>query len=113
MKPGKRRKGLPPFVALPRIMLRSKEWRNGLTSSEKILYIHLKHKYIGHNNGDLCLHYSEVIDFMSSATIAKAFKGLREKRWIEETAHIGGKYRFELRYRLTGICDESVNSFKR
>jgi len=109
MKPGKRRR-FPPFVALSREMLRSIEWRTGLIPSEKILYIHLKSKFVGHNNGELYLHYSEMEDMMATGTIAQAFKGLIEKGWIAKEQHIGGKYRFQVKYRLTGKCDSALSN---
>ena len=46
---------------------------------------------------------------MASGTIAKAFKGLIEKEWILKTHHLGGKYRFEVRYRLTGKFDGALS----
>ena len=82
MKPGKRREKMPPFVALPRAMLKESAWRTGLSSSAKIVYVHLKYKFVGTNNGEICLHYSELKDFMASATICRAFKELEVKEWI-------------------------------
>ena len=110
MKPGKRRR-FPSFVALGRQMLKSKEWRQELSYSEKILYIHLKYKYVGDNNGEIELHYSELEDFMSPATISKAFKGLLKKGWIEKTKQ-GGLYRFRNFYKLTGKYDDALVNYK-
>ena len=108
MKPGKRKGNkLPPFVAVSRETMRSKEWREGLTSSEKILYLHLKYKYVGDNNGELCLHYSELKGLMSKGTAWRAFKGLEEKGWIEKTK-IGGLFRFINHYKLTGKYDNAL-----
>ncbi len=109
MKTGKRRK-FPPFVALDRNMLKSVEWRKGLSSTEKVLYVHLKHKYVGINNGEICLHYSELKDMMAPATIWRAFKGLETKGWLERTKH-GGLYRFVNHYRLTGTYDKALVNF--
>ena len=89
-------------------MLKSPEWRTGLTSSEKIVYIHLKYKFVGWNNGDIELHYSELRDFLAPGTIWMAFKGLEKKGWIERTKY-GGLYRFVNKYRLTGKCDPDRN----
>jgi len=111
-KRGKRNR-LPPFIALGRLMLKSEAWRKGLTFSQKIAYIHLKYKYVGINNGDICLHYSEMKDVMASATLCTALKGLEEKEWIVRDRIIGGKYRFEVRYRLTGKYDTTISSFNR
>ncbi len=95
---------LANFVALDRRMLKSPEWRTGLTRSERDVYEQLKRKFVGHNNGDIELHYSELRDFMASATIAKALKGLEAKGWISRTRY-GGLYRFSNKYRLTGKYD--------
>ena len=108
-----RRKGkkLAPFVALDRQMLKSAEWRTGLTSSEKIVYIHLKYKFVGWNNGDIELHYSELRDFLAPGTIWRAFKGLQAKGWIERTKY-GGLRRFVNKYRLTGKHDHDRNIYR-
>ena len=112
MKPGKRREKMPPFVALPRAMLKESAWRTGLSSSAKIVYVHLKYKFVGTNNGEICLHYSELKDFMASATICRAFKELEVKEWIHKEQIVGGKYRFTVKYRLTGKHDEAISRFK-
>ena len=113
MKPGKRSNKYPSFVALPREMLKLPEWRSGLSSSGKVLYVHLKHKYTGQNNGDICLHYSEVEDFMAPATIARAFRELEAKEWIVVERTVGGKHRFTTHYSLTGKYDKSILWFKK
>lgn len=107
MKPGKRRTRLPSFVALTRETMRSDQWRKGLSSSEKVLYMHLKVKYVGYNNGEICLHYSELVGLMSKGTAWRAFKGLEEKGWIEKTK-IGGLFRFINHYKLTGKYDNAL-----
>ncbi|MFH1800590.1 MAG: hypothetical protein ABH891_07095 [Candidatus Omnitrophota bacterium] len=112
MGANKRKNQFKPFVALERELLKNPAWRSGLTSSEKILYIHLKYKFNGANNGDICLHYSEMEDIMASATIAKAFKGLEQKEWIERSRTVGGKYRFTTYYKLTGRYDNAISRFK-
>ena len=111
MKPGKRRK-FPSFVALDRQMLKSKEWREQLTRPERDLYVQLKAKYVGDNNGELCLHYSEIKDLMAPATICSAFKGLEVKGWIEKDHKIGGDFRFVVYYRLTGKYDQALTHYK-
>ena len=107
MKPGKRRTELPPFVALSHQTLKSKEWREGLSSSAKVLYIHLKYKFVGDNNGELCLHYSELKGLMSKATAWRAFKELQDTGWIEKTRQ-GGLYRFINKFTLTGKHDNAL-----
>jgi DNA-binding MarR family transcriptional regulator len=109
MKPNKRRR-FPSFVALDRAMLKAKEWRLELSASEKLLYIYLKNKYVGINNGEIELHYSELADLMAPGTIARAFKGLEQKGWIEKTK-FGGLYRYVNRYRLTGKYDRTLVSY--
>lgn len=113
MKPGKRRDKYPPFVALTREMLKNPAWRSGLSNSAKVLYIHLKYKFTGQNNGEICLHYSEMEDFMAPATIAKAFRELEAKEWISVERRVGGQYRFTTYYRLTGKYDKSILWFKK
>ncbi|MFA5159215.1 MAG: hypothetical protein WC484_01770 [Candidatus Omnitrophota bacterium] len=111
MKPGKRSKHLPPFVALTREMLKDPAWRSGLNNSAKVLYIHLKHKFVGYNNGEICLHYSELRDLMAPGTISRAFQELEEKGWIDRERQIGGKHRFTVFYRLTGKHDSAIRRF--
>lgn len=110
MKPGKRKKRFSSFVAIERATLKSKEWREGLTSSEKVLYIHLKSKYVGTNNGEIELHYSELKDMMAPQTISTAFKGLEEKGWVEKTRR-GGLYRYRNLYKLTGKYDQALVNY--
>lgn len=106
----RRRSKLPPFVALGREMLKSKEWQEDLTMSEKILYVHLKNKYVGTNNGEICLHYSELKKIMAPATASKAFKGLEKKEWVEKTK-IGGMFRYVNHYKLTGKYDRALVNY--
>lgn len=106
-----RKRRLPPFVAISRTALKSKEWET-LSSSTKVVYLHLKLKFVGHNNGEIILHYSELKDMFSSSTIAKAFKELESKGWIERT-HVGGLYRYINKYKLTGKYDDSVLQFNK
>lgn len=111
MKPGKRGKAYGSFVALERSMLRSDAWQKDLTNAEKVLYIHIKFKYVGSNNGEIVLHYSELKNLMAPATASRAFKGLLDKGWIEKTRQ-GGLYRYQNLYRLTGKYDQALRSFK-
>ena len=106
----RRKAHLPPFVAIGRHTLTVPEWRTGLSSSEKIIYLHLKSKFVGHNNGEIVLHYSELLDMFSSATISKALKGLEKKGWMEKTKQ-GGLYRYTNKYRLTFKYDNAYAKF--
>lgn len=81
-------------------MLRSPEWK-ALSNSEKVLWIHLKADFRGHNADKLCLSYIALKGIMAPATISKAFKGLETKGWIEKTKH-GGFYRYRCKYKLRG-----------
>lgn len=111
MKSGKRKTKLPPFVALSRQTLKSKEWREELSSSAKVLYVQLKNKFVGDNNGELCLHYSELKGLMSKATAWRAFKQLQDKGWIEKSRQ-GGLYRFINKFTLTGKYDNALVKYK-
>jgi len=92
-------------------MLKNPAWRSGLSSSAKVLYIHLKYKFVGYNNGEICLHYSELEDLMASATISRAFRELEAKDWIIRERQAGGQYRFTVYYRLSGKHDNAIRRF--
>lgn len=103
----KKYRGHKSFVMLPRKMLRTKEWRE-LRPAAKILYIHLKGKYNGSNNGKIHLPYSELeeIKGMSShSTISGAIKELEGKGWVKRTK-LGGLYRNHNEFELTGKYDD-------
>lgn len=108
----KKKNRMPPFVGLSRQMLNGREWRCGLSSSAKVLYIHLKNKYVGHNNGELCLHYSEMKDVMAPGTIWRAFKELEQKGWIVKDHRVGGEHRFNVFYKLTGQYDNAITQYR-
>lgn len=94
------------FVPIPRKTLKSKEWKE-LSPAAKILYIHLKGKYNGHNNGNIRLYYSElegIKGLSSPSTISKANLELERKEWVKRTK-IGGLYRYFNEYELTGKFD--------
>ena len=97
---------MPSFVAISRSALASKEWRS-LSSTAKVMYLHLKYKYVGHNNGEIELHYSELKDMLASDTISKGFKELQNTGWIERTQY-GGLFRYVNKYKLTGKYDNSL-----
>lgn len=101
---------LPPFVALTRKTLRGQEWRQ-LSPPAKIVYIHIKYKFVGNNNGDICLHYSELRDMFAPGTIAKALKELYKKEWVERTKY-GGLHRYDNRFFLTGKYDDALINYK-
>ncbi len=106
----KRKKRFPSFVAIARATLLDPNWRK-LGPSSKVLYLHLKSKFVGHNNGELCLRYCELKDFMSPPTISDAFKELVEVGWITKDHIVGGKHRFTVYYALTGKYDETISRY--
>jgi hypothetical protein len=98
----------PPFVGLPiRMVRRCDEWKN-LSSSAKILYIYIKSKYNGSNNGEIKFSYSEIKGVKGCATnrtISRAIKELESNEWICKTK-IGGLYRYYNLYKLTFKYDD-------
>lgn len=103
----KRDRGHKSFVMLPRKMLRHQEWKM-FNPAAKIIYIHLKGKYNGHNNGEIRLYYSElkgIKGLSSPSTISKAFRELEIKGWIKRTK-LGGLYKYFNDYELTGKVDD-------
>ncbi|MBI2094934.1 MAG: hypothetical protein HYT89_02065 [Candidatus Omnitrophica bacterium] len=98
---------LPPFVPLDkRMLLHSPEWRD-LGSSAKVLYMQIKAKHTGSNNGQIRLYYSELKGMMADKTISRAFKQLEAKGWICREK-IGGEHRWVNDIRLTGKYDATV-----
>ena len=70
----------------------------------KVLYLMIKAKHNGTNNGDIILHYSElktVRGFSSPSTVSSAFKELEKAGWITKDS-MGGMYRIPNKYKLTG-----------
>jgi len=107
VKKGKRDKWGPPFVRLERrLILKDENWRQ-LSPGAKMLYLFLKAKYNGSNNGQIKLHYSELKDcagFKNPRSISAAFQELEKKDWIKRSK-IGGLHRFTNEYTLTGRYD--------
>lgn len=98
------------FVMIGRgMLLRVNEWKE-LSAAAKIIYIYLKAKFNGHNNGQIRLYYSElrgVKGISSPSTISRAFQELEEKEWIRRT-NLGGLYRRINEYGLTGRYDDHI-----
>jgi hypothetical protein len=109
VKKGKRNYGAS-FIALDRkLIFRCPEFRQ-LSPRALTLYIYLKARFNGANNGKIQLHYSElkgVKGFCSKKSISVAFHELEGAGWIKRT-RIGGMYRFQNEYQLTGQFDERV-----
>jgi len=96
-----RSKGLQ-HIGIERRTLKENHWR-GLSGPAKILYIHLKGRYNGANNGEIRLPYSAMRDVKgcsTNKTIARASKELQKKRWIKIEER-GGLYRHNNFYKLT------------
>ena len=97
------------FVAIPRKILRGEEWKK-LSPGAKLLYIHIKSKYNGGNNGKIRLYYSELKGnrgLSSPATISKAIKELESNGWILRTQN-GGLIRYYNKFKLTGKYDDYI-----
>ena len=102
-----RRDAHSSFVRLPReLIFRSEQWRS-LSPRAKVLYLTLKAKYNGANNGDIRLCYRELKDdagFKSPKSISAALRELEKGEWVERVKR-GGLYRYENRFRITGKFD--------
>ena len=114
MSQAKRRKKnrLPGhFVTLGKKMLfQESEWKR-LSASEKLLYIYIKAKYNGSNNGEINLYYSElkgIRGLSSPCTISKSILGLEKGGWIKRTQN-GGLFRYKNEFRLTGTHDNCIS----
>jgi len=106
-----KRKSFFSFVMRGRdMLLHCDEWKR-LSPAAKLLYITLKAKHNGSNNGDICLHYSElktVRGLCSPSTVSKAFKELEKEGWIKRTRY-GGLFRNPNKYGMTGRFDDYIS----
>ena len=99
-----------PFVRLSReLLFKSSEWWSFRPAARDI-YLLLKAKYNGRNNGNIRLYYSEIRGrripgLRSDKAISSAFKELESAGWLERT-ELGGLYRHLNEYRLTGKHDK-------
>jgi len=92
------------------MLYRSLEWK-ALSPAAKIVYIYLKSKYNGANNGHVRLYYSEfkgIKGLVSHSTISRAFRELEKGGWIKRN-QIGGLHRHFNEYFLTGSFDKHIN----
>jgi len=97
----------PPFARFEKDMLLNCSGWKDLSSSAKLLYMYIKSKYNGSNNGKIKLPYAElsgVKGISSSRTISKAQLELTTKGWIQITQY-GGMYRYSNLYKLTWRFD--------
>ena len=104
----KKERAESPFIRLSSdMLLEGKEWKQ-LSPKAKLLYIHLKSKYRGYNNGEIRLTYSElkgIRGISSPKTISDALEELEKKGWIKWEEK-GGLYRHYNLYKLTFKYDE-------
>jgi hypothetical protein len=95
------------FVGIERhVLFKCESWRN-LSLRAKIVYLYLKAKYNGKNNGEIQLHFSELAalpGFNSRRAFYGSAKELEGAGWIERT-NPGGLYRNPNLYKLTGRYD--------
>jgi len=114
MRKGKRDRYCPPFVALSKeLILRTPEWW-ALSHGARDIYLLLKAKHNGSNNGRICLYYAEVLNkriagLRSPKAISAAFRELEDNKWIKRTK-IGGLYRFKNEYALLWTYDTQFTS---
>lgn len=88
------------------MVLKCEEWTQ-LSPCAKVLYLCIKAKHNGTNNGNIVLHYSElkaVRGLSSPVTASKAFAELEKQGWIKRSG-LGGLYRIPNKYYLTGKYD--------
>jgi DNA-binding MarR family transcriptional regulator len=99
------------FVMLGRrMLLKDPDWKS-LSAAAKLVYIYLKAKFNGANNGVIRLHYSElkgVRGLSSPSTISRSFKELENKGWIKRKKY-GGLHRYFNEYELTGKHDDHLS----
>ena len=77
----------PPFVMLPRWVVRSPAWR-GLSPNARAVYLELRDRFNGHNNGFIglgCREAGEAIN-VGRNIANRAIKELKEGGFIEATA---------------------------
>ncbi len=77
-------------------------WRN-LSAAAKILYLHIKGRYNGRNNGEIQLTYKDmkgVKGCSSPDSYSRASAELEEKGWVKRTSR-GGLFRYKTKYELT------------
>ena len=107
-----KRKKFNNFIMLGRdMLLHCGEWKR-LSPAAKLVYITLKAKHNGSNNGEICLHYTELEagrGLGSPSTVSNAFKELEKKGWIKRTSY-GGLFRIPNKYGMTGRFDYYITN---
>lgn len=103
------------FVALGFEMVESEAWRS-LSCEATWLYIELKHRFNGKNNGNIILPYSQVkFKLKSPATINKKFNELIRVGFVNKKDNVGGGLfrnpnRYELSERWKGYCKSNLSA---
>lgn len=102
-----RNKGDGQYWSVPYAMLRSPAWRSLGGSAVKV-YMELRTRFHGKNNGELYLSRDEAVQLlgMSKGTVHRAFKELESKGFIAETRQ--GVWRSR-RASLYALTDRSLN----
>lgn len=87
----KKRNRYPPFVMLPNELIDSKAWKE-LSCYAVRVYIEIKHKYNGKNDGNLSYTYREGIKIMNKKRFTKALRELVNNGLID-IIRSGGLYK--------------------
>lgn len=97
----------PPYFRLARELLyECKEWKE-LSPAAKLLYMYIKARYNGSNNGKIKVPYGDLKGskgLSSPKTFSNAQKELIDKEWIIKTEY-GGMFRYSNLYELTWKYD--------
>ena len=95
---GRRKNKLPPFVAIPKEMLRTEAWES-ISNPARVAYLHLKDKCVSYNPGEITLSFKEMERIMDRHTFKKAVNQLEDHGFIKKEQR-GGLYRKRNYYRL-------------
>lgn len=112
MKKGRRKRHCRPFIGLAKeLLFQRHEWWD-LSPAAKNIYMLLKGKYNGSNNGKIRLSYVEIRrlkirGLKSKKSISRAFHELERAGWVKRES-IGGLYRHINEYTLTAQFDRFV-----
>ncbi|HEY8596440.1 MAG TPA: helix-turn-helix domain-containing protein [Devosiaceae bacterium] len=107
----KRRQKSRRFVALDAWLMETAAWQS-LSPTERVIYVELKRRYNGSNNGYIALSVRDAASAVnvSKTTAGRALKVLEERGFIAITTQSGfnRKDRAATEYRLTELlCDRS------
>jgi DNA-binding transcriptional regulator YhcF (GntR family) len=113
----RRRVKSPPFVMLPKSMLRTPAWRE-LSSTARSAFVHLCARYNGANNGQIIFSVREAAAELgvSAASASRALRELDDVGFIRPTSmgRFSLKNRKASEYRLTHLrCDQTHQAASR